>query len=175
MPARRKSRQRALQVLFLCDARNLPVEQSIEQYYSTLYSAEVETETGQEPADPIDHDLFMETLARGTMAARDVLDGLIAERASNWRLERMPIVDRNLLRMAVFEMRDLGTPPAVVAKLNDAVAKALADPAIRRKLIDLAQDIFPPEQLTPQALSAFHQAEIDKWWPIIKAAGIKAE
>ena len=68
-----------------------------------------------------------------------------------------------------------GTPPAVVAKLNDAVAKALADPAIRRKLIDLAQDIFPPEQLTPQALSAFHQAEIDKWWPIIKAAGIKAE
>jgi N utilization substance protein B len=114
MPARRKSRQRALQVLFLCDSRNLPVEQSIEQYYSSLYSAEVESESGLEPADPMDPDLFMETLARGTMAARDVLDGLIAERASNWRLERMPIVDRNLLRMAVFEMKDLGTPPAVV-------------------------------------------------------------
>jgi tripartite-type tricarboxylate transporter receptor subunit TctC len=68
-----------------------------------------------------------------------------------------------------------GTPPAVIAKLNDAAVKALAEPAIRQKLVDLAQDIFPREQLTPEALTAFHNAEIDKWWPIIKAAGIKAE
>ena len=68
-----------------------------------------------------------------------------------------------------------GTPPEVVAKLNDAAVKALANPAIRQKLVDLAQDIFPREQLTPEALAAFHKAEIDKWWPIIKAAGIKAE
>ncbi len=68
-----------------------------------------------------------------------------------------------------------GTPPEVVAKLNDAAVKALANPAIRQKLVDLAQAIFPREQLTPEALAAFHKAEIDKWWPIIKAAGIKAE
>jgi tripartite-type tricarboxylate transporter receptor subunit TctC len=68
-----------------------------------------------------------------------------------------------------------GTPKDVIAKLNDAAVKALADPALRQKLVDLAQDIFPREQLTPEALAAFHQAEIDKWWPIIKAAGIKAE
>jgi tripartite-type tricarboxylate transporter receptor subunit TctC len=65
-----------------------------------------------------------------------------------------------------------GTPKDIVAKLNDAATHALADPAIRQKLVDLAQDIFPREQLTPEALAAFQQAEIDKWWPIIKAAGI---
>jgi tripartite-type tricarboxylate transporter receptor subunit TctC len=68
-----------------------------------------------------------------------------------------------------------GTPQPIIAKLNDAAAKALADPGIKQKLVDLAQDIFPPEQLAPQALLAFHKAEIEKWWPIIKAAGIKAE
>src|SRR5436309_6518039 len=68
-----------------------------------------------------------------------------------------------------------GTPQPIVAKLNDAAMKALADPGIRQKLVDLAQDIFPPEQLTPPAPLAFHKAEVEKWWPIIKAAGIKAE
>jgi tripartite-type tricarboxylate transporter receptor subunit TctC len=68
-----------------------------------------------------------------------------------------------------------GTPKDIVARLNAAAVTALADPAIRQKLIDLSQEIFPREQLTPEALAVFHQAEIDKWWPIIKAAGIKAE
>jgi len=68
-----------------------------------------------------------------------------------------------------------GTPPEMVARLNDAAVKALVDPGIRQKLVDLAQDIFAPEQLTPEALAAFHKAEIDKWWPIIRAAGIKVE
>jgi len=68
-----------------------------------------------------------------------------------------------------------GTPKEIVAKLNDAAVKTLADPATRQKLIDLAQEIFPADQLTPQALLAFHKAEIEKWWPVIKAAGIKAE
>jgi tripartite-type tricarboxylate transporter receptor subunit TctC len=53
--------------------------------------------------------------------------------------------------------------------------KALANPATRKKLVDLAQDIFPPDQQTPEALRTFQQAEIDKWWPIIKKAGIKAQ
>jgi tripartite-type tricarboxylate transporter receptor subunit TctC len=67
------------------------------------------------------------------------------------------------------------TPKPIIAKLNAAVINALADPAVRKRLTDIAQDIYPPEQLTPEALGAFHRAEAEKWWPIIKAAGIKAE
>jgi tripartite-type tricarboxylate transporter receptor subunit TctC len=68
-----------------------------------------------------------------------------------------------------------GTPKDVVARLNAAVASALADPTVRKRLADLGQDIPPREQQTPQALDALQRAEIEKWWPIIKAAGIKAE
>ncbi len=67
-----------------------------------------------------------------------------------------------------------GTPKDVIAKLNAAVVKGLAEPAVRSRLIDLSQDIFPREQLTPEALGAYQRAEIEKWWPIIKAAGITA-
>src|SRR5262249_52582261 len=67
-----------------------------------------------------------------------------------------------------------GTPKEVIAKLNDAVTKTLADPATRQKLIAIAQDIYPPDMQTPQALAALQKAEVAKWWPIIKAAGIKA-
>ena len=68
-----------------------------------------------------------------------------------------------------------GTPQPIIAKLNAAVVAALADPETRKKLTDLAQVIYPPDQQTPAALHAFQKAEIDKWWPIIKAAGIKAQ
>ena len=68
-----------------------------------------------------------------------------------------------------------GTPKDIIAKLNEAVAKALNDPVTHQKLIDLAQEIFPREQLTPETLAAFQKGEIDKWWPIIQAAGIKAQ
>jgi hypothetical protein len=52
---------------------------------------------------------------------------------------------------------------------------ALADPAVRRRLIDLGQEIPPREQQTAEALAALHKAEVEKWWPLIKAANIKAE
>jgi tripartite-type tricarboxylate transporter receptor subunit TctC len=68
-----------------------------------------------------------------------------------------------------------GTPSDVIAKLNAAMVKSLAEPATKEKLAALGQDIPPVEQLTPQALGAFQKAEIEKWWPIVKAAGIKAE
>jgi tripartite-type tricarboxylate transporter receptor subunit TctC len=68
-----------------------------------------------------------------------------------------------------------GTPKDIIAKLNGAAVSALADSGWRAKLVDLAQEIFPREQQTPEALFAFHQAEIEKWWPIIKAADIKAQ
>ena len=68
-----------------------------------------------------------------------------------------------------------GTPAPIIAKLNNALRAALADSATKKKLVDLAQDIFPPDQQTPEALAKFQQAEIDKWWPIIKEAGIKVQ
>ena len=68
-----------------------------------------------------------------------------------------------------------GTPKDIVAKLNTAVVESLADPTTRKRLTDLGQDIPPRDQQTPEALNAYHKAEIEKWWPIIKAANIKVE
>ncbi|HKE41249.1 MAG TPA: tripartite tricarboxylate transporter substrate binding protein BugD [Casimicrobiaceae bacterium] len=68
-----------------------------------------------------------------------------------------------------------GTPKDIVAKLNASVVETLADPMVRQRLTDLGQEIPPREQQTPEALGAYHEAEIAKWWPLIKAAGIKAE
>jgi tripartite-type tricarboxylate transporter receptor subunit TctC len=68
-----------------------------------------------------------------------------------------------------------GTPAAIVNKLNAAVVEALADPNVRARLENLGQEIFPREQQTPEALAAYHKVEIEKWWPIIKAANIKPE
>jgi tripartite-type tricarboxylate transporter receptor subunit TctC len=67
-----------------------------------------------------------------------------------------------------------GTPKDAIAKLNEATGKALADPVIRKRLIDIGQELFPADMSTPEALGKFQKAEIEKWWPVIKAAGIKA-
>jgi tripartite-type tricarboxylate transporter receptor subunit TctC len=68
-----------------------------------------------------------------------------------------------------------GTPHDIVAKLNAAMQSSLADPAVRQRLADLGQEIVPREQQSPEALAAFHKAEAEKWWPLVKAAGIKPE
>ena len=67
------------------------------------------------------------------------------------------------------------TPKPVITRLNETIVEALADPAVRKRLTDMAQEIPPREQQTPEYLGAYHKAEIEKWWPLIKAAGIKAE
>jgi tripartite-type tricarboxylate transporter receptor subunit TctC len=67
------------------------------------------------------------------------------------------------------------TPNAGVAKLNAAIVDALANPAGRKRLAAFGLEIFPREQQAPEALAALHKAEIEKWWPIIRAANIKVE
>ena len=68
-----------------------------------------------------------------------------------------------------------GTPKDLITKLNAIVVDALADPVVRQRLADLGQEIFPREQQTPEALGWFQKKEIEKWWPIIKEAGLKPE
>jgi len=68
-----------------------------------------------------------------------------------------------------------GTPHEVIRKLTAAAMDALADPAVQARLTNLGQEIPPPEQQTAEALAAHQKAEIEKWWPLIKAANIKAE
>ena len=68
-----------------------------------------------------------------------------------------------------------GTAPEIIARLNGAVVASLADPDTRKRLADLGQEIPPRDEQTPQALRAFQKAEIEKWWPIVKAAGIRPE
>jgi transcription antitermination protein NusB len=107
MPARHKSRQRALQVLFLWDQGRQTIEDAISVFYATLGSEE-------DVPTPTPEDAFMETLARGACSKADEIDKRIAAKSANWRLERMPAVDRNILRLALFEMQSTDTPPPVV-------------------------------------------------------------
>jgi tripartite-type tricarboxylate transporter receptor subunit TctC len=65
-----------------------------------------------------------------------------------------------------------GTPKDIIAKLNAATVEALADPAIQKRFTELGLDVAPRDQQTPEGLAAFQKTEIDKWWPIIKSAGI---
>jgi N utilization substance protein B len=102
MPSRRRARQRALQILFLWDARRQPVEDVINAYYDTLYSEE-------KP----ERDEFVADLVRGTVEHVAEVDAQITKHAEHWRMERMPVVDRNILRLAVYEMGHAGTPAAV--------------------------------------------------------------
>ncbi len=68
-----------------------------------------------------------------------------------------------------------GTPAGVIAKLNGGVMRALADQKVRERFADLGQEVPAPALQTSEGFGAFHRAEIDKWWPIIKAANIKGE
>jgi N utilization substance protein B len=113
MPGRHRSRQHALQVLFLWDQRRQAIEDAISAFYDTLSSEEEEPSR----AEP---DEFMETLVRGASENASDIDRRITEKSENWRLERMPAVDRNLLRMAVGEMLGFkGTPFPIV--INEAL------------------------------------------------------
>ena len=102
MASRRRARQRALQILFIWDARKQPVEEAIDAYFDALYSEE-----------KLERDPFVVDLVRGTVEHTAEIDGLITKHAEHWRMERMPAVDRNILRLAVYEMTRGGTPAPV--------------------------------------------------------------
>jgi transcription antitermination protein NusB len=111
MSARSRSRQRALQILFSWDARRQPVDDAIDAYFSTLYSEE----------HP-ERDAFAAELVRGAVRNAAEIDARIAKHAEHWRIERMPAVDRNILRLAVFEMTGEKTPAPVV--IDEAIELA---------------------------------------------------
>src|ERR1700738_3223113 len=105
MPARHRSRQRALQVLYQWDMNKGPVEEAISSFYDTLGADDPEIKLGR--------DEFMEALAKGASHMAPDIDHRIAEKSEKWKLERMPIVDRNILRLAFFENRRKGTTRAL--------------------------------------------------------------
>jgi N utilization substance protein B len=106
MSSRRRSREHALQILYQWDMRKQPIDESIETFYGSLYSEE----SAVEP----ERDEFLEQLVRGTVEKAGEIDALISGHAEHWRLERMPAVDRNILRLAIYEMRNTETPAPVV-------------------------------------------------------------
>ena len=106
MPSRQRSRQRALQMLYLLDMREQSVDDAIRSFYASL---------ADEEGEPVnERDDFAEELVRGALKNRDTLDQRIAAHSEHWRLDRMPVVDRNLLRLAAYEMQHMKTPAAVV-------------------------------------------------------------
>jgi N utilization substance protein B len=108
MAARHRSRLRALQVLFNWDMRKQPLDQAIASYYDTLHAEDSETEVQLKP------DRFMEELVRGAVASMPEIDKQIEATAANWRLERMPAVDRNILRLAIYELKQQALPAPVI-------------------------------------------------------------
>jgi N utilization substance protein B len=106
MAARHRSRKRALQILFEWDMRREPADKAIAHYYDTLYSEE--SEKRPKP------DKFMEELVLGTIAQSEDIDKIIQAKAEHWRLERMAVVDRNILRLAIFEMNQAAIPAPIV-------------------------------------------------------------
>ncbi len=114
MPARHRSRQRALQILFELDMHHQPIETAIAAYYDSLYSEENEERPEPDP--------FMEELIRGTMENGAAIDLRIARHSEHWRVERMAAVDRNVLRLAIYEMSAGHSPAPVV--INEALELA---------------------------------------------------
>ncbi len=105
--ARHKAREQTLQMLFEWDLRRTPLDEIARNYYGSLLVSE------DSVAKPRPDD-FAQNLLEGVTQELPVIDDLITRHASNWRLERMPAVDRNVLRVAVYEMLRTDTPAAIV-------------------------------------------------------------
>lgn len=106
MASRHRSRYRAAQILYQVDMRQITVEAALLGYYESLYSEEQEEKPEKDP--------FMESLIRGTLDKLEEIDGLMTKHSQHWKIERMPAVDRNIIRLAIYEMLGGKTPPPVV-------------------------------------------------------------
>lgn len=115
--SRHRSRYRAVQILYQVDMRDLAPEEAMGAYYEGLYSEEHE----ERP----ERDEFMEELVVGTCAKRAEIDAQIEKHSDNWKIERMPAVDRNLIRLAVYELLT-GTAAAVAIDEAVELAKRLS-------------------------------------------------
>lgn len=146
--SRHRSRHRAAQILYQVDVRGIPPEEAIRNYYGSLYSEE----SDEEPA----RDEFMEELVEGTISRRAEIDSEIERSSENWRLVRMPAVDRNILRLAVFELLQGKLPPAVIIDEALELARRFAGKdaagfmngvldAIRRRQASTSVAAPPPE------------------------------
>jgi N utilization substance protein B len=142
MPSRRKSRQRALQILFLWEARGQTVEEAIDSYYEAIF-----------PEDPPQRDPFAAELVRGAVSHLLDLDARITKHAEHWRLARMPAVDRNIIRLAVYEMIGVGTPAAVVIDEALELARKFAgDDSVQfvNGVLDaIHRELSPPPESPP--------------------------
>lgn len=150
MPSRHRSRQRALQVLYQIEFAKDTLSEALDNFYNSLHS----TESGADdltPAPRCAHDEFMETLVRGAMAEAPRIDEMIGAHSEHWRLERMPAVDRNILRLAVFEMTRTGTPPPVVIDEALELARRFSGEAsvafINGVLDAVRKQALPPDSL----------------------------
>src|ERR1700727_2199084 len=119
MAARHRSRLRALQVLYQWDMTKRPIDEVIRAFYDTLDADKIAEEPMEEIEDgeeaPVSgRDVFMEELARGASEKAPDIDHRISEKSAHWKLERMPVVDRNILRLGIYEMSRQDTPAAVV-------------------------------------------------------------
>ncbi|MCS7024207.1 MAG: transcription antitermination factor NusB [Bryobacteraceae bacterium] len=114
MPSRHRSRQRALQLLFQMDLNRQDPFDAIDDFYETLHTSEDDVRNQPENPEPPPRDEFMEQLVRGASSQRDEIDARIRAHSEHWRLERMAAVDRNILRLAIYEMCYLETPAAIV-------------------------------------------------------------
>lgn len=144
MPARHKSRRQALQILFQSDLRGQPVEEALAAYYGSLDSDEA-----QEARLP---DPFTEQLVKGAMERISEIDRLISEHSQGWRLERMPVVDRNILRLAIYEMTQTPAPAVVVIDEALELARSFSGeeslPFING-LLDAVRRQMLPDQAAP--------------------------
>jgi len=106
MPSRRRSRERALQMIFQWEQSQAPVEQVIGSYWGSL--------ANEDDKPPAVHDPLADRLLCGVVQRSAEIDAMIKQHAENWRLERMAAVDRNVLRMAIYELIEGSAAPAVV-------------------------------------------------------------
>src|SRR5690349_16151917 len=106
MPSRFKSRQQALQMLYLWDVRRQPIDEVVRDYYGSLA-----VEEADDSAEP---DGFGEELAINTVRGVSRIDGLLGKHSEHWRIERLPGVDRNILRLAIYQMSKMAAPSAVM-------------------------------------------------------------